>query len=146
MSTLNHQLVTIIPFMWGTEVSYGKDSGFCCKASFTSDCTVQGKKKRFAAQSEVHCILGFSYSWSLTLPFSTRMIMLKHVRACTCVHTRYTDLQCLWLKRLPCVFTDLQRLAQILICGIRLVQIGIILLWIYGGKMVIIFNCIDNYL
>lgn len=57
------------------------------------------KKKNLidVAETEVQCILGFGHSWSLTLPFSTRMIMIKRrvcVLLCTCVRTRYADLQC----------------------------------------------------
>lgn len=47
-----------------TEVSYGKASvAFAVKlASQQIALYREQKKKRFAAESEVHCILGFGYS------------------------------------------------------------------------------------
>lgn len=94
-------------------------------------------RKRFAAESEVHCILGFGYSWSLTLPFSIRMITLKHARACTCIHALCWFTMC--MAKAACLvllqILQLQRLAQILICGIRIAQTGIFFFqWIYSGK------------
>lgn len=78
----------------------GKPSGLFALKSTSRQIVQSGQKLIDVAETEVQCILGFGHSWSLTLPFSPRVIMIESGCVCTCVRTRYADLLCVGLKRL----------------------------------------------